>query len=137
MSTNASITVKRADGLYKSVYCHNDSYVRHTGRMLLAHYSTQELAEALVEPGDLSFVDEKCDKPEGHSFNNPAPGRCVYYARDRGEHRATGAVGRTAAAALNNSRTGEQQFNYLFEDGRWTVNGRDLQAEVFPKLNAS
>jgi hypothetical protein len=79
------IIVQRSDGKVAEIYCHSGGSVEENGVDLLNHYNTQELAEALVAPGDLSFLAANCTKPEGHSFNTPIEGYCVYYSRDGGD----------------------------------------------------
>ena len=59
--------------------------VEGVGKTLFEHYNSQDLAEAVVVPGDMSSLNEKCDKPEGHSYDKPAKGYTIYYGRDRGE----------------------------------------------------
>jgi len=71
------------DGTVKSVYCHFDGS-DHL-ETLQGFYNSQEKAEALVSLGDISVLDDLMDCPEGHSFDTPVKGYCVFYHRDRGE----------------------------------------------------
>ena len=119
MATRSNIIVKRADGTYKSVYVHFDGYPSARAPLLLDHYNTQELAEKLVEPGDISVLAESCELVPGHSFDTRAPGLTVYYGRDRGETGCEGQVG----ATLDEVWPGEDSWSewvYLWEDGGWT-----------------
>lgn len=61
MSTNSQIIVEREDGQWAVIYCHFDGYIAHNGRILATHYNTQELAEAVVSFGDISFLDVTLD----------------------------------------------------------------------------
>lgn len=70
MGTRSDIIVHLADGTWKRIYCHWDGYLSHNGRILFESYNTQKKAEALVAPGDLSSLDDKCTKPKGHSYEN-------------------------------------------------------------------
>ena len=74
MSTRSSISVEISEGQSLCVYCHWDGYPSHNGRILLNHYNTQELAEALVRIGDISVLDASIEKPEGHTFDNRVKG---------------------------------------------------------------
>jgi len=56
MSTNSTISVVCKDGIVKSVYCHYDGYIDHTGNILKQYYNTSELAEKLVDKGDISYL---------------------------------------------------------------------------------
>lgn len=97
MSTRSNIIVQLADGGWKRIYCHFDGYLEGVGRTLIDHYAGQERADEVVGPGDLSVLDVRCDKPEGHSFNSPTPGHCIYYGRDRGEKDVAGFSGASLA----------------------------------------
>lgn len=112
MGTRSDIIVERTDGTWKRIYCHWDGYPDHNGRLLHEHYSSQELADAVVAPGDMSSLDEKCDKPEGHSYETKVKGYSVYYGRDRGETDTDGKVGKTLKAVWpKNSGT---EFTYVW-----------------------
>jgi len=41
MSTNCSITLK-IENIYKSIYCHHDSYPSYVRKILLKYYDTQK-----------------------------------------------------------------------------------------------
>lgn len=84
MSTRSVIAKKTTEG-YDAIYCHWDGYPSHHLPILTKHYNSDEKVDRLLENGSLSSLDEKCDKPEGHGFDNPIKGYCVYYGRDRGE----------------------------------------------------
>ena len=113
MATSSNISVK-VGNKYKTVYCHFDGYPEGVGAILSNHYNSQELAEKLIKEGDISSLGEKCDCPEGHSYENPIPGYTVYYGRDRGE-KGTGYKVSELRPKLEN------QFLYIFEDGQWHV----------------
>lgn len=69
MGTRSDIIVRRTDGSWKRIYCHWDGYLEHNGKILFEHYNSQELAEALVAPGDLSSLGEIVG--EKHPFDAP------------------------------------------------------------------
>lgn len=116
MSTRSSITVKTTDGKFRTIYCHFDGYPSGVGKTLAQHYDTQEKAETLLAGGDISFLEASCDKPEGHSFENPVEGYTVYYGRDRGE---TGTEPRTYYSFYEVIKKESQDFNYFLDGRQW------------------
>lgn len=126
MSTRSDIIVEHNDGTWKRIYCHFDGYPDHHGPILTEHYSSQELAEALVAPGDMSSLDDKCDRPDGHSYERPVAGYCVYYRRDRGEMEAVGFVAATLDEAWPPKETWTE-FVYVWskEAGAWFIGDPD------------
>ncbi len=114
MSTPSSIIVECADGKWALVYCHWDGYPSHHGPILCGHYATQELAEALVKPGDISLLEIRCDKPDGHTFDNPVQDCTIYYGRDRGEKNVLPEIYMTLSAALACAHN----FVYLWQRDR-------------------
>ncbi|WP_299548704.1 hypothetical protein [uncultured Helicobacter sp.] len=41
----------------KGIYCHWDGYVEGVGKTLKEHYNTDELANALINLGDISSLE--------------------------------------------------------------------------------
>lgn len=119
MSTNSTIAVKLADGSVNQVYCHWDGYLEHNGVILQKHYNSQELAEALVNLGDISFLCKNINPDGEHTFDNPKEGVTIFYGRDRGES------GVNARKFWNEEMfrlSGEkEEYDYLFADGEWLV----------------
>ena len=123
MSTNSRIVVRTEEG-YKTIYCHWDGYPEYMYPTLTNNYGTEEKALALVALGDASSVGEKLEPTkEGHSFDSPEEGVCVFYHRDRGED--------WEFCKPRIYQTKERIFEieyyvYIFEDGKWTCyeNGR-------------
>lgn len=116
MATRSSITIKTKDGKFMTIYCHFDGYLSGVGQTLVDHYDTQEKAEELLKYGDISFLDERCDKPEGHSFESPVDGCTVYYGRDRGEENT---MARNYDTFLEVIKKETQEYNYFLDDGIW------------------
>ena len=117
MSTNATISVVHHDGSVNTIYLHWDGYPEHALTMLECHYGTYNKVANLVSLGDLSSLYENATCPVGHSFATPISGCCVAYGRDRGEDGI-------APRAYNNieaytERAEVQQYNYLFNNGKW------------------
>lgn len=115
MSTNSSISVLMTNGKVKSIYCHWDGYPEHMLEKL-KNYNNQELAEKLVDLGDLSYLDNSLDKPENHSFDDPKKGYSIFYGRDRGE---TGIKAREYTNITSALKKEEQEFNYYWNGEKW------------------
>ena len=60
MGTRSRVAVMHGD-VCKSVYCHYDGYLEHTGRVLLKHYDSVA-ANALIARGDNSGVQETIEE---------------------------------------------------------------------------
>lgn len=118
MSTHSGIAFVNSDGSVKSVYCHYDGYPSYMFEMLVDYYNSAELAEALVDLGDLSCVKEKIWS-EGHSFDNRKEDTTVAYHRDRGEayHQDKW---HSLDEYLNDARSDYcADYLYYFKDGKW------------------
>ena len=127
MATRSSITICEkehgAGEVYKSVYCHLDGYTQHNGILLLENYSTEEKVRELISHGDMSSLAERIAPNEGeeHSFDKSLPDVCVFYHRDRGE------AWEQVQPIVSYSEKGifkwnKQEYNYLFQDGKWYWN---------------
>jgi len=120
MATRSNIGIVNEDGSVTGIYVHWDGYTENVGKLLLKHYNNTGIVCELMDLGDLSSLNENlyCED-NNHSFENPAPGVCVAYGRDRGE---TGVESRV----FNNiskfekfaDRTGAD-YQYLFNNGKW------------------
>lgn len=124
MGTRGTITAKLSNGKFKCVYLGYDAYPSHAGNTLAQHYNTQERVDALLEHGDMSSVGERCDNPEGHTYDHPTAGCTIYYGRDRGEDDCAGGIGDTAYEAIRNGGYGKQEFNYLWDGTSWTITNK-------------
>ena len=125
MATRSNINVK-VDDVYHTVYTHWDGYPEGVGKQLVLNYNSQELAEKLVSNGDMSSVYESCEKPEGHSFDSPVTGYCVYYGRDRGE---TGTDMQICDIIRH-----EEEYAYVWDGTKWIVSGYDLENAVLSEV---
>ncbi len=134
MSTRSDIIVERADGKWARIYCHNDGYLEHNGRLLASYYNSQERAEAVVAPGDMSSLNEQCSRPEGHSFDTPIKPYSVYYGRDLGETDTDATIGDSLAAVWPGSDTGTE-YTYVWKRGAgWFVGDADQGSETLTPL---
>ena len=122
MGTRSSITICE-DGVYTGVYCHWDGYLSHNGEILLNNYDTAEKVRELISFGDMSSLREKVlpNPAEPHTFDKPQDDVCVFYYRDRGE-----SWEHTKPFVSGNEKEyysrQKQEYNYLFEDGKWYWN---------------
>ena len=87
MATRSTIAKLGKDGIIKAVYCHNDGYLGHVGKVLDEHYKDESKVDELLAHGDISFLDEnigvKLNFMDYKSFNENK--QCRFYHRDRGE----------------------------------------------------
>lgn len=121
MTTNSYIIVQRTRGTWAQIYCSTDGHLHHTGGLLERHYNTQELAEAVVAPGDMWYLDTRCNKPDGHSFDHPVNGYSVYFGRDRGDLNSEPHIGASLAAVWPRGIVG-CELAYVWKiDGGWHV----------------
>lgn len=141
MSTRSDIIVQRADGSWKRIYCHFDGYLEGVGATLAAHYATQERADALVAPGDLSVLDVECCGAPGHSYANQVDGQSVYYGRDRGEKDTEGHDGPGLAEVWPPAESWTE-YTYVFgslpggpNEPTWYVGDPDLGPSSLVRLD--
>lgn len=103
MSTHASIAVQHKDGTITQVYCHFDGYLSYCGKNLLEHYNTREMAEKLVQGGNMSSLGVSVDLCEFYNDNHPYAPRFSGW-NDYDDNRQS------------------EQFDYVFTDSGWAVN---------------
>jgi hypothetical protein len=144
MATRSTIAVIHQDGSVSQVYCHWDGYLEHNGKLLIENYQSQELAEALVAPGDLSSLSNTVGEahPFGHHGTTMSQdeyysryGRMnTYYGRDRGETSVEVKRYTDVYDYLDNVQPGE--YNYLFNGTSWGYQAYSMTeyVEVTPEL---
>jgi len=122
MATRSTISVEYPNGTIRTVYAHWDGYLQGVGATLVNHYSDPQLAQAIVEQGDISSLDDTIESS-------------VFYARDRGEiHASTPTAAReysTFAQSLK-AESGMMEYAYFFSaaDGKWYVTFDDYSGPV-------
>ncbi|ESE05419.1 hypothetical protein HMPREF1616_02454, partial [Escherichia coli 908658] len=122
MTVSSTISVFCRDGVFRTVYCHLHGEPTWNGRILHTHYATGQQAEALVEHGDIRCLGPRCDKPAGHTLQNPVDGVTAYYGRDSGFRMDSEAREyRSFMEAIATESTEEVRFHYVFIDGYWKV----------------
>jgi hypothetical protein len=117
MSTHSRIGILNADKTITSIYCHNNGYQEHNGRILKEFYSDTDKVKTLMLLGDISVLGEKIHPTETHTFDKPQSGVCIAYARDRGESD-------TQAQTSVNLKAWEflfEAYNYLWDSKEWKV----------------
>lgn len=87
MASNCLIGLKYDDKNVNYVYCHNNGFPQHTGKILKLNYNDKEKIEELISLGDLSILEKNIHPSENsnHNFNNQESNVCVFYNRDRNE----------------------------------------------------
>lgn len=103
MGTRSRVAVMHGD-VCKSVYCHYDGYLDHTGRVLLENYDST-LANALIARGDNSGVQETVEEMN-------------FYA-DRGEEDVSWQVAHTFEEFLEQVEGCCGEYYYVMRDGVW------------------
>jgi hypothetical protein len=88
----------------KSVYCHYDGYLSHTGRMLLTRWDEAEVLK-LMKQGDNSGIQESVDE--------------MNFYRDRGETGVGARVARSFEEFLEQVENCGGEYYYLMKDGVW------------------
>ena len=103
MGTRSRVAVMHGD-VCKSVYCHYDGYLEHTGRVLQDHYNSVK-ANELIARGDNSGV-----QPTIEEMN--------FYA-DRGEEDVDYRVAHSFEEFLEQVESCFGEYYYVMRDGVW------------------
>ncbi len=75
MTVSSTISVFCRDGVFRTVYCHLHGEPTWNGRILHTHYATGQLAEALVEHGDIRCLSSPLRQIRRAYASEPG-GRC-------------------------------------------------------------
>lgn len=74
MSTRSFICKYDADKkAYRAIYCHFDGYVEGVGALLDANYNTESKVDALLDLGDISFLEATVEKTRKNVYKNFQP----------------------------------------------------------------
>jgi len=103
MGTRSRVGVMHGD-VCKSVYCHYDGYLDHTGQVLHKYYNSAE-ANRLVSRGDNSGVQETIEEMNFYS--------------DRGEDNVEWLVAHTFDEFLEQVEGCGGEYYYVMRDGVW------------------
>jgi hypothetical protein len=90
--------------IVKSVYCHYDGYLEHTGKVLLGRYDSVK-ANELVALGDNSGVQETIEE--------------MNFYKDRGEADVSWQVAHTFEEFLEQVDSCGAEYYYIMRDGVW------------------
>ena len=120
MATRSRIGYVNENGSITSAYCHYDGYPQHNGKILKEHYTTLDKVKQLVDGGDMTCLGATCDKPEGHTWENPVENVTVYYGRDRGEKNVDAKVSPTKETFVELAKGSWGEYVYIFENGKWS-----------------
>lgn len=134
MGTRSNLIVSKADGTFARVYIHFDGYPTGVGAMLAEHYASQERAEKVVSHGDMSSLKERCDRPDGHSYESPVKGCTVYFGRDRGEDGVDARIFKDAESAWAADDYGAE-YIYFWNGTEWLVGDADNLTPVTTVLS--
>lgn len=126
MSTRSIIGKADETGAVMFVYCHWDGDPDGVGVTLAKHYTDPAKIDTLLAHGSISTLEAEIgDEP--HSFEDRPDGITTFYGRDRGD---TGIQARFVptieAFWQDSSYPMGAQYAYLFVNGRWQVDRRDL-----------
>jgi hypothetical protein len=135
MSTHARIGMEQEGGKVKSIYCHFDGYPSHVGRILNESFKDHDKVKALIELGDISYLEGEIEPTGPHSFASPQEGVTVAYHRDRGEDLQFNYDSSVPAFFASQS----ESYIYMFtQEGEWLVkrtgaNDDPMTFENYPK----
>lgn len=119
MASRSTIALKFKDGSYKQIYCHWDGEPEKNGRLLMDHYNNQDRIEELLQLGDLSKLGKFLSIDEKNSVDSAVV--CEAYRRDYGYTGVGPLEFKDDRHFIHTSM--HEEFNYLFVDGEWKVNG--------------
>jgi hypothetical protein len=137
MATRSLIGKLNSDNTVDYIYCHWDGYVDNNGRILYEHYNTLEKVDALLALGDLSSLGNEIGEKHDFDFHFGKPGEdwCTAYGRDRGE---TGVSWKTTTFEMYPKADNATEYQYLFTDEGWKVNGGgdwELVVNILSEIN--
>ena len=139
MGTRSRIAVMHGN-VIKSIYCHNDGYLEHNGRILQEYYDSSK-ANQLVALGDLSSLRPSIG--EAHSFSPTGVSAdfaekydalygdmCTFYGRDRGEENVSWQVAHTFDDFLEQVDASCAEYYYIMKDGVWHCGSPEQGSEL-------
>ena len=103
MGTRSRVAVMHGD-VCKSVYCHYDGYLEHTGQILLKHYDSVK-ANQLIALGDNSGVQETLEE--------------MRFYKDRGETDVDFQTAHSFREFLDQVQACFGEYYYVMRDGVW------------------
>jgi len=70
MATRSTIGVRSEDGTVKAIYCHWDGYPAGVGAGLIQNYNSKEKAQALIELGGFSSLQDTLEETKAGAYGN-------------------------------------------------------------------
>lgn len=128
MTTRSTIAMKFEDGSYKQIYCHQNGEPEKNGKILAFHYSQADRVAALLTLGNISSLGGLIRCPwKNFTFVKHDPWKkvTIAYRRDLNYQSNTDALYFKNQAEFENNKQVEQ-YNYVFDGKRWTVNGQAI-----------
>jgi len=116
MSTHSLIAKKYVDGSYRSIHCHFDGYLSHTGRILLDHYSDPQKIERLMDEGDLRVIGSELG--EEHSLEEYNKRWCTFFGRDCKEYESIAYYHSSFEKLMDHFTENSYPYLYVY-DGQW------------------
>ena len=108
MSTRCRIAVKD-DDTFRSIYCHYDGYPKYVGNILLNHYNSGELANKLIDLGDISCLLSTLKETEEQSYHIK-------------EQRARRIIEfETLKDMIDYFIQSDQEYLYLWDEDKWKI----------------
>jgi hypothetical protein len=103
MGTRSRVGIMQGN-VCKSVYCHYDGYLDHTGRMLLTHWDADKVNK-LMELGDNSGIQESVEE--------------MNFYKDRGETGVEAIQAHSFREFLDQVQSCFGEYYYVMRDGVW------------------
>lgn len=136
MSICARIGLQLTDKTIKSVYCHQDGYLKYTGAILKEFYKDYDSVKALIDLGDLSLVGETIGKEV--DFDTYSSIEAICDRKKNGEKEQTIAYHRDRKEPLRfecyntiedyiHEYSGSADYVYLFKDNKWYVYSDEIE----------
>ena len=117
MSSHATIAIQNEDGTVDAVQVYYHGYPTGVGAILCEYFTNEESIRDLLSYGDISTLS-----PYNHN--------CVFFHRDKKE--PLHIYEHVDLEDINN-----QEYNYLFIDGRWVWDEGELLEELQKELAKS
>lgn len=115
MATRSMIAFENGDEIW-AIYCHNDGYPEHNGKILCEYYNTIEDVSDLLALGDLSLLGKNLG--EKQNFDQPTSYNwCLAYGRDRGEKDTEAQKFETLDEAVDYYH--DCDYFYMFDGREW------------------
>ena len=133
MGTRSNIIAINTKGIWQRIYCHWDGYPEHNGVILRDNYTDPAKIAALLALGDLSILGPEIGVKQ--DFENPAPGMCLAYGRDRGEKGTKALKGASLIGVWPDGDTGAE-YVYVWDGQTWLVGDPDKDTQSLVDLAA-